>query len=251
MILGKLWHSLMAQINKIANIFWTADPIAQMQYEYDTAVAQMKEGREGLEQYRSLVERVTRQVANDKQHVSSLEAKVKAYLTAGDRDTAARFALELQKAKQEQADNEGQLKLHEEAYGNNVAKIKHATGKLADVRTKITKYDAELKMSRAEAEMAKLATSFNFDVTTDFGQIEAVINDKISLNRAKVRVAADLSSEGLEDVKHEQAMEKVMADQALKDFEVQAGLVTPDTVGVQATTKELGPADTLKNTQTS
>jgi phage shock protein A len=251
MILGKLWHSLMAQINKIANIFWTADPIAQMQYEYDTAVAQMKEGREGLEQYRSLVERVTRQVANDKQHVSSLEAKVKAYLTAGDRDTAARFALELQKAKQEMADNEGQLKLHEEAYGNNVAKIKHATSKLADVRTKITKYDAELKMSRAEAEMAKLATSFNFDVTTDFGQIEAVINDKISLNRAKVRVAADLSSEGLEDVKHEQAMEKVMADQALKDFEVQAGLVTPDTAGIQSTTKELGPADTLKNTQTS
>ena len=50
MILGKLWHSLMAQINKVANIFWTADPIAQMQYEYDLAVAQMKEGREGLEQ---------------------------------------------------------------------------------------------------------------------------------------------------------------------------------------------------------
>jgi hypothetical protein len=33
MILRKLWHSLMAQINKIANVFWTADPIAQMQYE--------------------------------------------------------------------------------------------------------------------------------------------------------------------------------------------------------------------------
>ena len=75
------------------------------------------------------------------------------------------------------------LKLHEEAYGNNVAKIKHATKKLSDVREKIAKYDAELKMSRAEAEMAKLAQSFNFDVTTDFGQIEQTINDKISLNR--------------------------------------------------------------------
>ena len=63
MIFGKLWHTLMAQINKIANIFWTADPIAQMQYEYDQAVAQMKDGREGLEQYRGLVERVTQQVA--------------------------------------------------------------------------------------------------------------------------------------------------------------------------------------------
>ena len=83
--------------------------------------------------------------------------------------------------------------MHETAYNNNVTKIKHAIKKLADVRQKITKYDAELKMSRAEAEMAKLATSFDFDVTTDFGQIEQVINDKISLNRAKARVAADLS----------------------------------------------------------
>lgn len=31
MILGKLWPSLMAQINTIANVFWTANPIAQMQ----------------------------------------------------------------------------------------------------------------------------------------------------------------------------------------------------------------------------
>ena len=246
MILGKLWRSLMAQVNKIANIFWTADPIAQMQYEYDLAVAQLKDGREGLEQYRALVERVGRQVALDKQRVSRLEAQIKAYLTAGDRETAARFALELQKAKQDLTENEGQLKLHEEAYNNNVTKIKHASGKLADVRTKIQKYDAELKMSRAEAEMAKLATDFNFDVTTDFGQIEQVINDKIGLNRAKARVAADLSSEGLTDIKHEQAMEKAMGEQALRDFEVQLGMVTPETAGVTDAAKELGPAEKVK-----
>jgi phage shock protein A len=246
MILGKIWQSLMAQINKIANIFWTADPIAQMQYEYDQAVAQLKEGREGLEQYRALVERLTRQVANDRQHVSSLEAKVRAYLTAGDRETAARFALELQRAKEEMAENEGQLKMHEDAYENNLTKIKHATKKLSDVMEKIAKYDAELKMSKAEAEMAKLATSFNFDVTTDFGQIEQVIQDKIGLSRAKARVAADLSGEGLADIKHEQAMEKTMAEQALRDFEVQAGLVTPETAGVAQTAKELGPAQPVK-----
>jgi phage shock protein A len=251
MIFGKFWRTIMSQINKIANIFWTADPIAQMQYEYDLAVNQLKEGREGLEQYRALVERVTRQVAGDRQHVASLEAKVKAYLTAGDRETAGRFALELQKAKQQLTEDEGQLKLHEEAYGNNVTKIKHATKKLSDVRTKIAKYDAELKMSRAEAEMAKLATSFNFDVTTDFGQIEQTITDKISLNRAKVRVAADLSGEGVVDIKREQAMESAMADQALREFEVQMGLVTPETAGVAETTKELGPAERVKQVESN
>jgi phage shock protein A len=246
MIFGKLWHALQAQINKLANMFWTADPIAQMQYEYDLAVAQLKEGREGLEQYRALVERVSRQVANNKAHVSSLEAKIKAYLQTGDRDTASRFALELQKAKKDLAENEGQLNLHEQAYNNNLTKIKHAGGKLSQIRDKISKYDAELKMSRAEAEMAKLAKDFNFDVTTDFGQIEQVIQDKISLNRAKVRVAADLSGEGMEDIHREQAMEKAMGDQALREFEVQMGLVTPETAQVSETPKELGPAAKAK-----
>ena len=56
------------QVNKLANYFWTADPIARMQYEHDSAVEQLKEGRQVLEQYRALVERVGRQVANNKAH---------------------------------------------------------------------------------------------------------------------------------------------------------------------------------------
>jgi phage shock protein A len=240
MILGKLWKALAAQMNKIANFFWTADPIAQLQYEYDKAVDQLKDGREGLEQYRALVERVTRQVNGDRQHVAALEARIKAYLQAGERETAAKFALELQKAKKELAENEAQLKLHETAYNNNVTKIKHATKKLSELKEKIQKYDAELKLSRAEAEFAKLATSFNFDITTDFGQIEDVLQDKIGLNRAKVRVAADLSGEGLEEIKREQAVEQAMADEALREFEIQMGMVTPETAGVKADDKELG-----------
>jgi phage shock protein A len=246
MIFGKLWRALSAQFNKVANLFWTADPIAQMQYEYDLAVDQLKGGREGLEQYRALVERVGRQVAANQSHINNLEAKIKAYLQAGDRQTASRFALELQKAKQELAENQGQLKLHEDAYNNNVLKVKHATGKLQQIKDKISKYDAELKMSRAEAELAKLSQDFNFDITTDFGQIEQVIQEKISLNRAKVRVAADLSSEGVVDIQREQAMQQVMADQALREFEIQAGLVSPETAKVEEAQKELGPAQPAK-----
>jgi phage shock protein A len=246
MIFGKLWRALSAQVNKIANFFWQADPIAQMQYEYDLAVDQLKGGREGLEQYRALVERVGRQVAANQSHVSNLEAKIKSYLQTGDRETAARFAMELQKAKKELDENSAQLKMHEEAYNNNVLKVKHASGKLAQIKDKIHKYDAELKMSRAEAELAKLSQDFNFDVTTDFGQIEQVIQDKISLNRAKVRVAADLSGEGVADIQREQAMEKVMAETALRDFEIQMGLVTPETAKVTEAQKELGPAQPVK-----
>lgn len=242
MIFGKMWAVLGAQVNKLANIFWTADPIAQMQYEYDTSVAQLQDGRKGLEQYRALVERVTIQVTKAQKHAKDLESKVKAYLQAGDRETASKFALEMQKANSELTENQAQLQMHEEAYNNNLEKIKHASSKLAKIRDKIQRYDAELKMSKAESEIAQLAHSFNFDVSTDFGQIENVIQDKIGLNRAKVRVAADLSQEGLVDIKREQAAEKVLADQALRQFEVEMGLATPETSGVKEDQKALGPA---------
>jgi phage shock protein A len=241
-IFHKFWSAFIAQINKVANLFWEADPVAQMRYEYDRAVEQLKEGRVGLEQYRGLVERVTRQVSANKSHVQKLEAETKAYLKAGDRTTAAKFALELQKAKEELASNQGQLDMHETAYTNNLKKIQHANEKLIELREKITKYDAELKMSAAEAEIAKLSETFDVNLTTDFGEIESVIQQRIDQNRGKVRVAADLSSKGIAEIQAEERMRGVLAEQALTDFEVELGLKSPETTPISQTAKDLGPA---------
>jgi phage shock protein A len=251
LILGKFWSAFRAQLNKIANIFWEADPIAQMQYEHDSAVEQLKEGRKGLETYRGLVERVLRQVAGAKDHVQKLESQTKAYLKSGQRDAAAKFALELQKAKKDLAAHEEQLAMHEQAYENNLKKIQHAAKKLGEVREKIQRYDAELKMSAAEAEVAALSQSFNMDVTTDFGQIEQMIQGKIDQNRGRARVASDLSQEGLASIEAEEKMEKVMAEEALTQFEVELGLRSPETTKLADTAKDLGPAVTDPATQTT
>ena len=242
MIFGKMWRAFRAQLNKIANIFFEADPIAQMRYEYDQAVEQLKEGRQGLELYRGLVERVTRQVRQGEAHVSQLEAKARAYLKAGDRVTAAKFALESRKAKQDLAQNQEQLDLHEQAYGNNLSKIKHANKSLAGIRQKIHRYDAELRMSEAEAEIAKLSESFDFNVTTDFGQLENLIQEKIDANRGRTRVAADLSERGIAEMQAEEHMEEALAEEALREMEVEMGLRTPETSEVVESAKELGPS---------
>jgi phage shock protein A len=248
-ILQKFWSAFVAQINKVANLFWEADPIAQMRYEYDRAVEQLKEGRVGLEQYRGLVERVTRQVAANKSQMQRLEAETKAYLKAGDRETAAKFALELQKAREELAANDQQLQMHETAYGNNLKKIQHANEKLIELREKIQKYDAELKMSSAEAEIAKLSETFDMNLTTDFGQIESVIQQKIDQNRGRVRVAADLSEKGIAEIKAEERMRGQLAEQALQSFEVELGIRSPETTPIAQTSKDLGPADAEKATE--
>jgi phage shock protein A len=242
MILGKFWSALRAQFNKLANVFWEADPIAQMRLQYDEAVEQLKDGRKGLELYRGLVERVNRQVAESSAQCQKLESQAKAYLKAGEREAAAKFALELQKARKELEEHKAQLDMHEAAYGNSLKKIQHANDQLIKVREKIQKYDAELRMSEAEAEIAKLSESFNVNVTTDFGQIEQVIQERIDTNRGKVRVASDLSAKGVADIAAEERVEKVMAEDALQALEVELGMRTPETAAAPAATKELGPA---------
>ncbi|MEK7705761.1 MAG: PspA/IM30 family protein [Myxococcota bacterium] len=247
MIIEKFWSTLRGQLNKIANLFWEADPIAQMRYEYDVAVEQIKDGRKGLEMYRGLVERVARQVREGEAHVKQLEAQAKAYLKAGDRETAAKFALELQKAKTQLVQNREQMAMHEGAYDNNLKKIQHANKKLIEVRERIQRYDAELRMSEAEAEVAKLAEGFDMNVTTDFGQLETVIQQRIDTNRGKVRVAADMSQKGIAEIKAEERLEQALADDALREMEVEMGLRSPETTPIVETEKNLGPA-TVKQT---
>ena len=241
MIFGKFFAALRAQLNKIANIFFESDPIAVMQLEVDQATDRLKEGRKGLEMYRGLVESVARQVTAGKANAAQLESQIKAHLKAGNRDVAAQLALQLQKVQTELAANESQYQMHESSYQNNLLKIQKANKDILKVREKIQKYHAELKMSAAEAEIAQLSESFNMDVTTDFGQIENVIQRQIDTNRGKARVASDMSSKGIETIKAEEAADKAMAEDLLSKFEVQLGLKSPETTPVAETVKNLGP----------
>lgn len=247
MIFKKFFASIRAQLNKLANVFWEADPIAALQYEYDSAVEDLKSGRVGLEQYRGLVERVARQVKAGERHVGKLKAQVKAYLQAGDRETAGKFMLELKKAEADLTRNQEQLTEHEGAYQNHLMKIQNANKKLAELKEKIKRYDAELKMSEAEAEVAKLSQTFSFDVTTDFAQMEDVIQSRIDENRGKVRVASDMSKEGIATIEAEERMEASMAEDALREFEMEMGLVTPETVDAPEVEKQLGSTESQGN----
>jgi|SRR5947209_5633423 len=239
--MGKLFRAIRAQLNKIANIFFEADPIAVMQLEVDQATERLKEGRKGLEMYRGLVETVARQVATGTANASQLEAQIKAHLKAGNREVAAQLALQLQKTQTELAANKSQLEMHEQAYQNNLLKIQKANKDIVKVRDKIRQYDAELKMSAAEAEIAQISESFDMNMTTDFGQVEAVIQKQIDTNRGRARVAADMSSKGVEAIKAEEAAEKAMAEDLLSKYEVQLGLKSPETAVMSETAKTLGP----------
>ena len=79
------------------------------------------------------------------------------------------------------------------------------------------------------------------NLTTDFGQIEQVIQQKIDQNRGKVRVAADLSRKGIAEIEAEERMQTALAEEALTNFEVELGLKSPETTPVAADREGPGP----------
>jgi hypothetical protein len=60
-------------------------------------------------------------------------------------------------------------------------------------------------------------------------------------------VAADLSTEGLEEIEHEEAVESSMAEDTLRKYEIEMGLATPETTVIPESTKQLGPRQTEEN----
>lgn len=222
MILKKWWLLIASFLNKLTNKARTIDPIAQLDYEIDVKADQLKEGRVALEMCRGLYERVKHQVEDGQAHILELKAQVNSYIASGDRETAGKFALELQQAEKNWAENMGQLKIHQTTYENNLEKLKFATRKITELRNHKTRQDANLRFSRVEKEIAKLGEALNFDAanpTTDLGQIERIIQDEIDSNRAAVQVAADLSGNGIEAIRRDHDVEKQRAEIALQQFE--------------------------------
>lgn len=226
----KLGLAIAAQFNKLANKARALDPIAEMKLELDHMTDQIANGRGALEMYRGMVERVTRQVSDGRAHANDLAAKVRSYTQSGDRATAGKFAIELQTAEKAASENEAQLKLHQQAYENNLEKVKHATHKIGELRAHIQQKDADLRFSRAEKEIVKLGHALNFDTvgTSSFDEVERIVQDEIDANRASVQVQADLSGNGIEDIRREQDVDKHRAELALQQFEAREVPESPE-----------------------
>jgi phage shock protein A len=249
MIFQKIGTAISAFFNSIANMLIARDPVSVMQLEVDRQAERLKVAREGVEQYRGLVERVARQVAAGTANVTRLTGQIKAHLKAGNEEMAAQLAVQLKAAKDELTANQEQLKMHEDAYKNHLLKLQEGNKNMQKLHEKTLKYSAELKMSAAEAEIARVAESLDANLkgnlTTDLGQIESVIQNQIDQNRGKARVAADLSSQGVDEIKANQRAEQAQAMELLDQFKVEMGLKSPETTPIaEPTTKNLGPAQT-------
>jgi phage shock protein A len=204
---------------------WGFDPVAVYQQEVDNSAEEIKEATSGLEQYRGLVSRLQRQVESGQKEVARLDARIKIYLEKGDEASATTSAIQLKKAQTDLEENKAQLKQYEGAYENNLKKIRYANQKIADARDKAQKLKADLQLSRAEAETAKLAQKFNCKNVSLEGaaEVEDEIQRQIDGNRAKAQVISDLSQDGLGEIAEQEAIQKQEAADILASYKANMG----------------------------
>ena len=140
--------------------------------------------------------------------------------------------------------------MHETAYGNNLKKIQHANEKLIELREKIKKYDAELKMSAAEAEIAKLSETLRHEP-----------DDRLRPDRERhpaedrpeprqgARRGRPVRRRASPRSRPRSACRASWPSRRSRDFEVELGLRSPETTPVAQTAKDLGPAAPRRPTE--
>ena len=88
MIFGKIWRSIQAQFNKLANAIRGIDPIAEMQYEYDRSVIELRRAARGWPSIGRWSSGSPARSTTSASTSPCWRPRSRAYLKAGDRETA-------------------------------------------------------------------------------------------------------------------------------------------------------------------
>jgi phage shock protein A len=203
-----------------------ADPLASLNQAVDDGVASIQNAKKGLENYRTLISSVQRQVESGEKEKARLESKIMESLEAGDPNrTAGEYALILADVEQNLQSNRDQLLSHKDTYENFAKQVEIGQRRVLEAREKAMRLGLELEQSKREKEMAQFAREFSFDpdgLNTDLARAEELIYRKIDANRAVRAVVADMSKLIPAEAVDEDIERNAAAKEILKRFKQQS-----------------------------
>jgi len=225
------------------------NPEALLEVEQENLRKQIGQYNQGLASHAGLCERLIAQVKQLESEQRDLRAKTTANLRAGNRDTAAQYALRLQTIERELDENRAQLEQAEKTYKDLVRARDVA---ITAARTKIESLKSginDLKMKRALAELTEMASGMITNIGSSgetLDRLHAIVEEERSKAAGRVRVARDTMDTSGVMVK--EAEQKALADQALADFAAKEGIpldiaASAEPASSETTpTKSMGPA---------
>jgi len=223
------------------------NPEALLEVEQENLRKQIGQYNQGLASHAGLCEGLIAQVRRLENEERDLRAKATANLRAGNRDSAAQYALRLQTVERELAENRTQLEQAEKTY-KDLVKARDVAINAA--RTKIESLKAgisDMKMKRAMAELTEMASGMITQIggsgeTLD--RLSTIVEEERQKAAGRARVARD--SMDMSGVQVKEAEQKALADQALAEFAAKEGIALEPVAGTieqsgQTASKQMGP----------
>ena len=222
------------------------NPEALLEVEKENLRVQIAQFNQGLAAHAGLCEKLISQVKRQEKEEADLKAKASANLRAGNQRLAGEIALELQRIRQELADNRAQLGDAETTYKELLMSrdtaIKAARDKMETLRKDLD----GLKMKKALAEMNEMASGMLTQIggsgdTLD--RLHQMVEEENTKASGRARVARDSIDTGR--FKEQKAEREALEDIALADLAAELGMAVPSTpVTTPAATeikKEMAP----------
>src|SRR5215510_8108517 len=222
------------------------NPEALLEVEQENLRKQIGQYNQGLASHAGLCERLISQVRQLEGEQRDLRAKTSANLRAGNRDTAAQYALRLQTIERELDENRTQLEQAEKTYRDLVkardVAIQAARSKIESLKSGIN----DLKMKRALAELTEMASGMITSIGSSgetLDRLHTMVEEEREKAAGRARVARDSMSTAEVDMKD--AEQKALASQALADFAAREGLSlgTPAADTAAPPPKVMGPRE--------
>lgn len=196
--------------------------------------------QERLAEVKGMVARYQRRVENGYNKVEDLKLKIRKFLQENNEDKATSYVLDLQRTQEELTKDANKLEEHKLLYENSLKKLRFANQKIREAKEKAERMQADLRMSKAEAEVSKLAQNFQIKTSSidNLNAIEEEIQRQIDSNRARGQVIHDLGNDGIEELEDRERHERQQAKVLLEQFKQELMLPPPMEINILPIIKE-------------
>jgi phage shock protein A len=184
--------------------------------------------------------------AKYKDDVNNLTSKVKAAIQAGRDDLAGSFAVQLEQLRGALARTQGQLATANAAFDKAMA-VKKAFLQEKERKTReALNAIADYRRSQWQKKVADVMEQFEVTgISATHDEMVRKIEESTALNEARMEMA--LGNVDQQKVKIEEEAEKLRADELVKQFKVEMGLVAPQ-ASPEAPEKTIGARQAQKST---
>jgi phage shock protein A len=221
-----MWERLKRAMRSFAGWFVSSmeDPELILEQNVRDLNDQVPKMNESIAMVRANVTLLEKENAKYKAEVAELSAKVKAAIQANRDDLAAQYATQLQMEKSALARNEGQLATARQAYEKALT-VKKVFMREKDKKTQeAMQAIRDARRAKWQAKVADALESFEvagIDATHD--EMVRKIEEQTAVNESRMQMA--LESVDHQRVQIEEDAEKIRAQELVKQFKVEMGLV--------------------------